>query len=40
MTSKYKQSVNCRAEAEYAFSRNKPIVPLIMEKGYMPDGWY
>ncbi len=29
MTESYKQSTNCRAEAEYAFSTNKPIVPLV-----------
>ena len=39
MTEKYKQSVNCRAEAEYAFTLNKPIIPLIMQKDYKPDGW-
>jgi hypothetical protein len=40
MTEKYKQSVNCRAEAEYAFQCKRPIIPLIMQKDYMPDGWY
>ncbi|CAF0705631.1 unnamed protein product [Brachionus calyciflorus] len=39
MTENYKQSSNCRAEAEYAFQLNKPIIPLIMEAGYKPDGW-
>jgi len=39
MTEKYKQSANCRLEAEYSVNQNKPIVPLIMEKGYKPDGW-
>ena len=39
MTEKYKQSSNCRAEAEYAFQLNKPIVPLIMQAKYKPDGW-
>jgi hypothetical protein len=39
MTEKYKQSSNCRAEAEYAFQLNKPIVPLIMQANYKPDGW-
>lgn len=34
-----KQSPNCRAEAEYAFNLRKPIVPLIMQKNYVPDGW-
>lgn len=39
MTENYKQSSNCRAEAEYAFQLNKPIIPLIMQKGYRADGW-
>ena len=39
MTEKYKQSSNCRAEAEYAFSINKPIIPLIMQSNYQPSGW-
>ena len=39
MTEKYKQSPNCRAEAEYAFNLKKPIVPLIMQASYRPDGW-
>ncbi|KAJ8322282.1 LOW QUALITY PROTEIN: hypothetical protein KUTeg_000753 [Tegillarca granosa] len=36
---KYKDSDNCRAEAEYAFQQRKKIVPLKMEYGYKPDGW-
>lgn len=39
MTEKYKQSPNCRAEAEYAFQIKKPIIPLVMQKAYKPDGW-
>jgi len=39
MSERYKQSSNCRAEAEYAFQLGKPVVPLIMQKGYRPDGW-
>ena len=39
MTTKYKQSANCRLEAEYSVNINKPIVPLILEKAYKPDGW-
>ena len=39
MTDYYKKSSNCRLEAEYAVRLNKPIIPLIMEKGYKPDGW-
>ncbi|KAK3579666.1 hypothetical protein CHS0354_036897 [Potamilus streckersoni] len=39
MSQKYKDSPNCRAEAEYAFQLRKKIIPLKMEKGYQPDGW-
>lgn len=39
MTENYKQSANCRAEAEYAFQLGKPIIPLIMQKGFKADGW-
>lgn len=36
---KYKNSDNCRAEAEYAFQLKKKIIPLKMEGGYKADGW-
>ncbi len=39
MNEMYKQSSNCRAEAEYAYKLGKPIIPLIMQKGYDPNGW-
>ena len=40
ITEKYRQSVNCQAEAQYAFKLNKPIIPLIMQKGYENvSGW-
>ncbi len=39
MTEKYKQSENCRLEAEYVLQLKKPFVPLIMQKSYKPDGW-
>ena len=39
MTENYKQSSNCRAEAEYAFQLGRSIIPLIMQKGYKADGW-
>ncbi|KAK6183584.1 hypothetical protein SNE40_011037 [Patella caerulea] len=39
MSRKYKDSPNCRAEAEYAHQLRKRVIPLIMEKGYRPDGW-
>ena len=39
MTEKYKESPNCRLEAEYVMQIKKPFVPLIMQKGYKPNGW-
>ncbi|GFR63320.1 hypothetical protein ElyMa_000153500 [Elysia marginata] len=39
MSQKYKDSPNTRAEAEYTFQQRKPIIPLIMQNGYRPDGW-
>ncbi|RUS83523.1 hypothetical protein EGW08_008702 [Elysia chlorotica] len=39
MSQKYKDSPNTRAEAEYTFQQRKPIIPLIMQNGYKPDGW-
>jgi hypothetical protein len=40
VTEKYRQSINCQAEAQYAFKLQKKIVPLIMQEGYeRVDGW-
>ncbi|CAD5115027.1 DgyrCDS4048 [Dimorphilus gyrociliatus] len=39
ISEKYKESPNCRMEAEYALRRNKRFIPLLMERGYQPDGW-
>lgn len=40
VTEKYRQSLNCQAEAQYAFKLNKKIIPLIMQSGYEnADGW-
>ncbi|XP_072025529.1 uncharacterized protein [Amphiura filiformis] len=39
MTEKYKNSKSCRSEAEYAYSHDKKLIPLLMEKDYKPDGW-
>ncbi|XP_061174816.1 uncharacterized protein LOC133183961 [Saccostrea echinata] len=36
---KYKDSQNCRTEAEYAYSQKKEIIPLLMERGYKATGW-
>ena len=40
VTEKYRTSINCQAEAQYAFKLNKPIIPLIMQQGYENvTGW-
>ncbi|CAF3736935.1 unnamed protein product [Rotaria sordida] len=39
MSSNYKNSTNCKAEAEYAFNRKSKIIPLIVEPQYKADGW-
>lgn len=38
-TSAYKQSPNCQLEAKYSNKLRKPIVPIMAEPGYRPDGW-
>eukprot|EP01048_Picozoa_sp_COSAG05_P010549 COSAG05_NODE_935_length_6533_cov_123.704694_3_plen_1143_part_00 len=35
----YKESANCRLEAQYAYQRQKEMVPLMVEEGYCADGW-
>jgi hypothetical protein len=32
--SRYRQSLNCQAEAQYSFKLNKKIIPLIMQDSY------
>lgn len=39
MSEKYKQSPNCRLEAEYTFQMRKEYIPLMVQKRYRPDGW-
>lgn len=39
MSEKYKQSPNCRTEAEYTFQLRKDYIPIMMQKKYRPDGW-
>ncbi|XP_060072155.1 uncharacterized protein LOC132552028 [Ylistrum balloti] len=36
---KYKESKNCRTEAQYAYQVNKDIIPVLMQTRYKPDGW-
>jgi hypothetical protein len=38
-STEYKESSNCRAELEYAFSNGKKLVPVRMQQKYRPDGW-
>jgi hypothetical protein len=35
----YKESSNCRMEAQYALQKKKPLVPLMLTQGYEADGW-
>ena len=35
----YKESSNCRLEANYGLQREVSMVPLMMEEDYKPDGW-
>lgn len=39
VSQKYKESPNCRSEAEYAFQLHKDIIPLMMDYRYKPNGW-
>ena len=39
MTIAYKQSPNCQSELKYTNKLCKPIVPVVAEPGYTPDGW-
>ncbi|XP_071962693.1 uncharacterized protein [Antedon mediterranea] len=39
ISKKYKDSTSCRTEATYAYKQNKAIIPLIVEQGYVADGW-
>jgi hypothetical protein len=35
----YKESTNCRLEAQYAMQREVDMVPLMLVEGYQADGW-
>ncbi|XP_077993207.1 uncharacterized protein LOC144447176 [Glandiceps talaboti] len=39
LSQKYKDSPNCRVEAEYAFQLRRDVVPLMVEDRYKPSGW-
>ena len=35
----YKESPNCRLEANYAHQQNLDMIPLMHQEGYQPAGW-
>ncbi|CAF1486097.1 unnamed protein product [Didymodactylos carnosus] len=35
----YKTSPSCQSEAEFAYQKQRPLIPLIMRDTYRPDGW-
>ena len=35
----YKESSNCRMEAQYGLQKKKALIPLKLTKGYEADGW-
>ncbi|CAH3196172.1 unnamed protein product, partial [Porites evermanni] len=39
VSERYKESPNCRSEAEYTYKLGKDIIPLMMQRNYKPDGW-
>ncbi|KAJ7387414.1 Vacuolar protein sorting-associated protein 33A [Desmophyllum pertusum] len=39
VSQQYKESANCRSEAEYAYQLRKDIIPLMMQRNYKADGW-
>ncbi|KAJ7387415.1 hypothetical protein OS493_004410 [Desmophyllum pertusum] len=39
VSQRYKESANCRSEAEYAYQLRKDVIPLMMQRNYKADGW-
>ncbi|KAJ7387417.1 hypothetical protein OS493_004412 [Desmophyllum pertusum] len=39
VSQQYKESANCRSEAEYAYQLRKDVIPLMMQRNYKADGW-
>ena len=35
----YKESANCRLEANYAHQQELDMIPLMMQEDYAPKGW-
>ena len=36
---RYKESANCRLEANYAHQQELDMIPLMMQQKYKPQGW-
>eukprot|EP01050_Picozoa_sp_SAG11_P000975 SAG11_NODE_38_length_21705_cov_24.667453_13_plen_66_part_00 len=39
VSEKYKESANCRMEANYAHQQGLDMIPLMVENGYRAKGW-
>jgi hypothetical protein len=39
MSRQYKESANCRMEAQYGLQKKKPFIPLKLTDDYEADGW-
>jgi len=39
VSQRYKESLCCRSEADYTFKLGKDIIPLMMQRNYVADGW-
>jgi hypothetical protein len=36
---RYKESANCRIEANYAHQQELDMIPLMVQENYKPQGW-
>lgn len=36
---RYRESENCRSEACYAYQKRRPIIPVMAQERYSPEGW-
>ena len=36
---RYRESENCRSEACYAYQKRRPIIPVMAQESYTPEGW-
>ena len=39
MTEQYEASTNCKLELKFSQQTGVPIVPVMMQKDYKPQGW-